>query len=118
MAVTSNRVIQLEFTGDVSAAQILSALENVASPGQIQIITLTIGDNEIEAPSVEDVSVRALTIIPPAGNTSDIVLKGAALDAGILLHLTDPTSIALGSTFDSLFLEAEDEIEGVRLIWS
>jgi hypothetical protein len=120
MSTTSSRTIQIEFSGDADLNLIQSALDNEDSPGMSVIQTLTIGDNTITAPVVSGIVVSALTIIPPAANTSLITLKGVAGDTGIGLHLTDPSSIALDivTPFTSLVLSAAAEIVGVRLIWS
>lgn len=118
MSITSSRTIQIQFSGDITAGVIQSALDNTVSPGEPIIQTLALGNNTITAPVVSGIVVTALTIIPPAGNTSLITLKGVAGDAGIALHKTDPTSIALDTTFLSLVLSAAAQIIGVRLIWS
>jgi len=118
MSVTSSRTIQIEFSGDVDAEIIQSALDNAFSFGQIDTINLASGANTITGPGVSFL-VTGLTIIPPAGNTSLITLKGVAGDTGVNLHKTDPTSIALDNTpFVSLVLNAAAAIVGVRLIWS
>ncbi len=118
MSVTSNRNVQVEFSGDQSYSLIQSALENTVSPAETIIQTLASGANTITAPVVSGLVVTGLTIIPPAGNTHLITLKGITGDTGVPLHLTDPTSLALDSTFVSLVLNAASSIVGVRLIWS
>ncbi len=118
MSITSNRTIQIQFSGDVTTEVILSALDNIISPGQIDIVSLILGNNTISDPVVSGFTATGLTIIPPSGNTSLITLKGVAGDTGIPLHLTDPTSLALDPTFISLVLNAAAVIVGVRLIWN
>lgn len=118
MSITSNRSLQVEFSGDVALSLIQSALENAVSPAQSNIISLISGNNTIIAPVVSGLIPTALTIIPPAGNTTLITLKGASGDTGVKLHPTDPTSIGLDSTFVSLVLNAASGIVGVRLVWS
>jgi len=118
MSVTSNRSVHVEFSGDESLEVIQSALENVVSPGMSVIQTLAIGANTITAPVISGVIISSLTIIPPAGNTSLMTLKGVTGDTGVKLHNTDPTSIGLDSTFLSLVITAAAEIVGIRLIWS
>lgn len=118
MSITSSRTLQIQFSGDITTEVIQSALENIVSPGEMLIQTLAIGANMITAPVVSGLVVTGLTIIPPAGNTHLITLKGVAGDTGIPLHLTDPTSIALNTTFVSLVLNAAASIVGVRLIWT
>jgi hypothetical protein len=118
MSVTSGRVIQVWFSGDIESGIVQSALDNNASPGEIDIVKLNPGANTITAPSVTNLIPTALTIIPPAANTSLLTLKGVSGDTGIPLHLTDPTSIALDVTFTSLVLLAATTTSGVRLIWS
>jgi len=118
MAVTSSRTLLIQFSGDISQQLIQSALDNDASPGQTSIASLASGANTITAPVVSGLVVTGLTIIPPAGNTSLMTLKGVTGDVGIPLHLTDPTSIALASTFASLVINAAAAIVGVRFIWT
>lgn len=118
MAVTSNRSIQVQFTGDVNLQQQFSALENAVSSGQSDIISLTAGVNIIIPPTVSGIVNTGVMIVPPAGNTILITLKGAGGDTGIPLHLTGPSSIALDPTFASLVLAVASDVAGVRLTWS
>lgn len=118
MSITSSRNVQIEFSGDASLQIIQSALDNERSAAETVIVSLVLGANTISPPLVSGLLVTALTIIPPSGNTSLITLKGVTGDTGIPLHLTDPTTIALDTTFISLVLNAAAAITGVRLIWS
>lgn len=118
MAVTSSRTVQIDYSGDFTASFIQSALANAASPAMEVIQTLAIGNNTITAPVVSGVTVKGLTIIPPSGNASLIILKGVNGDTGVKIHDTDPTSIGLDEDFVSLVLNAEAQIVGVRLIWT
>lgn len=118
MAITSSRNVQVQFSGDRTTGIIQSALDNASSPGEMLPIRLLLGNNTITAPVVTGIIVTALTIIPPAGNTSLITLKGVNGDTGIALHKTDPSTIALDTTFVSLVLNAAAQIDGVILIWS
>lgn len=118
MSITSSRTIQLQFSGDVTASVIQSALDNIASPEEAVIITLASGANTINPPAVGGIVVTGLMIIPPAGNINLITLKGVSGDTGIPLHLTDPVSLSLDTTFTSLVINAAATIVGVRLIWS
>ena len=118
MSVTSSRTIQVQFSGDNSEQIIQSALDNIVSPGMNVVQSLVMGANTITAPVVSGLVVTGLMIIPPSGNTSLMTLKGVTGDTGIPLHLTDPTSLALDTTFVSLVINAAAAIIGVRLIWS
>jgi len=118
MSTTAIRSVQLQFSGDINQNLPQSALDNLVSPGQSDLITLASGNNTLTPPSVTGVVTTALTIFPPAGNTVLITLKGVNADSGIPLHKTDPTVIALDSTFVSLVLNAAAAIAGVRIIWS
>lgn len=118
MSVTSSRTLQIQFSGDITEQVIQSALDNNASPGMSVLQTLALGANTITAPVVSGFLATGLTIIPPAGNLIQMTLKGLTGDTGIPLHLTDPTSLSLGTTFVSLVLNAAASIVGVRLIWS
>lgn len=118
MSITSSRTIQIQFSGDISLELIQSALENSTSLGMETVQSLILGANIITAPIVSGLTFSALTIIPPAGNTSLMTLKGVTGDTGIPLHLTDPVSLSLDATFVSLVLTASAAIVGVRLIWT
>lgn len=119
MAVTASRVITIEFTGDVKAANSFQAANNVLSPGQVEIKTLSVGNNTITPPNITSVSTpKCCTIIPPSANAIDITLKGVAGDTGIVLHNTDPTSIALDSPSTTFVLSVGTQVDGVRLVWT
>jgi hypothetical protein len=117
MSTASARVGTITFTGDVTATQTNAALQNPASPGVSQLISLAVGANTITAPAGGATPV-AVTIVPPAGNVQPITLKGVTGDIGILLHPTDPSTIALGAGVVSFVLNAGGAVAGLRLIWS
>lgn len=117
MAVTSTRRIIIELTGDIEASNSFAAASNSASPGKVDVVTLAIGANTITPPS-GGTTPKSVTIIPPAANTATITLKGISGDTGVVLHLTDPTSIGLNSATTTFVLTASAEIVGVRLVWS
>lgn len=110
--ITSSRTIQIQLSGDVTLSMIESALDNVNSIGQLVSQTLIAGNNTIAAPIVSGLTISALTIIPPSDNTILMTM------AGIPLHLTDPTSIALDTTFVNLIINVVSTVIGVRFIWS
>lgn len=118
MSTTASRNLQVQFSGDLTLNVIQSALDNIVSPGQVDIVELSQGANVIIPPSVVGIVTTGLTIIPPAGNVSLMTLKGVTGDTGIPLHKTDPTVIALDVSFAGCFILAATTIEGVRLIWS
>jgi hypothetical protein len=117
MAVTANRNQTITYTGDVTGSEVISAAQNAASPGSVTLHTLSAGANTITAPTGGSTPVCA-TILPPAGNTQTITLKGVTGDTGIGLHPTDPTSIALSSTVSTFCLTAGGTITGLRIYWS
>lgn len=118
MSITSSRNVQVQFSGDITASIIQSALDNAVSPGEFDVVSLAIGANTITAPVVSGIVVTGVMIIPPAGNVNLITLKGVTGDTGIPLHFTDPTSLALDTSFASLVLTVTVAVVGVRLIWS
>lgn len=117
MSVTATRSTTITYTGDVQATNTFSAASNAASPGQIQTIQLASGNNTITPPT-SGATAKSVTIIPPTGNATAILLKGVAGDTGVSLHLTDPTTIALGSSSATFVLNAAAQIDGVRLVWT
>jgi hypothetical protein len=118
MSITASRTVQIQYSGDMSSQIINSALDNTTAFGETDTDTLTIGANTITAPVVSGLTISGLTIIPPPGNVNLIILKGVTGDTGVPLHKTDPTSIALDSTFVSLVLTVTVAVVGVRLIWT
>lgn len=117
MAVSATRTIAIVFSGDVDGDQSIAAATNTASPGQIQIVTLSSGANTITVPT-GGTTPTACTIMKPAGNTTSITLKGVTGDTGIALHLTDPDTISIASSVTSFVLTAGASLTGVRLVWS
>ena len=117
MSTASARTQTITFTGDVTATQTNAALQNPASPGVSHLINLAIGSNTITVPT-GGATATAVTIVPPAGNVQAITLKGVGADTGILLHPTDPTTIALGASVAAFVLNAAGVVTGLRLIWS
>ena len=117
MAVTSNRVATITYTGDVTGTESLPAASNTVSPGSVTIHTLASGANTITAPTGGTIA-SAATILPPVGNTQTITLKGVTGDTGVALHLTDPTTVALAATVTTFVLTAGGTITGLRIYWS
>lgn len=117
MAVAAARTTTITFTGDVTATETISAASNAASPGSVTLHTLASGANTITAPTGGSTPVAA-TIVPPAGNTQTLTLKGVTGDTGVGLHLTDPSTIALAAATTTFVLTAGGTITGLRIHWS
>lgn len=117
MAVTAKRSISTVYSGDVVGTQAVAAADNTVSPGVVELKTLALGANTITAPT-GGATAKAVTIVPPAGNLVQLTLKGVTGDTGVLLHLTDPTSIALAPAQTTFVLNAGAICTGVRLIWA
>lgn len=114
MSITSQRSVIVQWTGDIEYAQQFDAASVSTGSGQNQLVNLASGNNSITIPA----NAVAVTIIPPAANTTAIAAKAINADSnGLLLHLTDPTTIGLGSGA-TLVLNAAASLSGVRLIWS
>ena len=116
MATSAVFAATLTFTGDIQQTQPIAAAVNAASPATESLVNLASGANTLTAP-VSAVATR-LTIIPPAGNTILMTLKGVTGDTGVPLHKTDPTTLGIDATLVTLCLTAASAIAGVRLIWS
>jgi hypothetical protein len=83
----------------------------------MEIKILASGANTITPPAGS--TPVSVTIVPPAGNVITITLKGVTGDTGILLHPTDPTTIALGSPTATFVLTAGSLFaSGVRFYWT
>jgi hypothetical protein len=112
MSVTSARSIIIENTGDVEYSQTFEAAANASASGQNQIVALSTGNNAVSIPT----SAVAVTIIMPDANTVQVTLKGVNGDTGIPLHLTQPSSLSIGSGA-AIVLSAASAVN-VRLIWT
>lgn len=117
MAATAKRKITLTYFGDVVGEEVINAADNNASPAQIQIVTLAIGDNVITAPT-GGATAKACTVMKPSANVVAIKIKGNAADVGVRLHNTDPDVISIDPTTATLILNAAAQVVGVRLFWS
>lgn len=117
MSITATRTITLVYTGAVAGTQTIAAASNAASPGQIQIVTLSSGANTITVPAGGS-TPTGVVILPPTGNVQTLTLKGVTGDTGIALHLTDPTSLALASSVTSFVITAGGTVTGLLLYWS
>lgn len=118
MAVAANRSTTITLTGDVTATQTVDAAENAAASGAVTVQALSSGFNSVSVPASTGVTVTSVTIVPPAGNTTAITLKGVTGDTGLRLHDTDPTTIALHSSLTAIGLTAGAAIQGVRFFWT
>lgn len=118
MSTACTRVTTLTYTGDLTATQTIEALQNPASPGVIELRNLAVGANTITVPMATGATSVAVTIVPPPGNTNQILLKALPGDTGIALHVTAPITLALAPTVISFVLEVTTAIHGMRFFWS
>lgn len=118
MAVTSNRSIQIIFSGSVKYSQEFAAASNATSVGVSELYSLTTGANIITVPEPSGFLVSGVTIIPPAGNTATLTLKGVSGDTGVGIHPTDPTSIGIATGTTSFVLSASAGVAGLRIVFT
>lgn len=111
MITSNSRVINI-FTGDFNLQSVSSALENTNSPGSVQDLSLSTGNNTVTPPS----NSTSCTILFPTGNVILVTLKGVNGDTGIVLHPTDPTRIGLNST--TAFVLSAASAVSIKIIWS
>lgn len=116
MAVTATRTTTIVYTGDVVGTQTLTAGSNTASPGVITCEDLGSGFTAVAIPT--GFTPVSVTIVPPAGNSTSITLKGVTGDTGIRLHDTDPTTIAIHSSVTTIGLTTGGAISNVRFYWT
>src|SRR6267142_849838 len=105
MSVSAARSTTITYSGDVSGTETVSAATNAASPGSVEIKTLSSGANTITVPT-GGTTPTACTILPPTGNTTSLTLKGVTGDTGVRLHNTDPSTISLDSSTATFVLTA------------
>lgn len=116
MATTTTAVVTLTSTGDDPATRVFSAAANQASPVNDQLVNLANGVNTFTVPTAG--TITRVTIIPPAGNTTSMVLKGLSGDTGVSLHRTDWTSIGLDNGVAQIVITTGGIINNVRILWS
>jgi hypothetical protein len=117
MAVNATRVTTIVYTGDTVGTETISAASNAASPGSVEIKTLSSGFNTITLPT-GGTTVNACTIVPPTGNTVTLTLKGLTGDTGVPLHLTDPSTITFAVATTTFGLTTGAALTGIRLYWT
>lgn len=117
MPTSSARTQTITFTGDTTATQTNAAANNANSPGQNELRNLAAGANTITVPTGGATAVSC-TIVPPAGNTAALTLKGIPGDTGVSLHLTDPCTLSLGASVATFVVNASAPVIGIRFIWS
>jgi hypothetical protein len=118
MAVQATRSTVITFTGDVDGTETIDAAANTASPGAITIQSLASGFNSVSVPTSTGVTVVAVTIVPPSGNATSIIVKGITGDTGVRVHNTDPTTLSLDSSVTAIGLTVGATIQGVRFYWT
>jgi len=112
---TADRQVNIQITGSgLNENNSFVAAQNTSSPAQILNMNLINGNNTISTPT----GAVSVTIVPPAGNTVSIILKGLSGDSGIRLNNTDPTSLALDPTTITFILTTNSIINGMFLIWT
>lgn len=117
MSILGTYNITPQLSGDVGFSDDFAPLvANPTSPGEIRIVDLLIGDNTITVPTGGATVAVAALIIPPVGNVDTLTLKGLAADAGISLHLTNPSIVSL-NVVASFVLTTLVAIPGVRIIF-
>src|SRR5579859_695781 len=120
MATSSIRQTVMTFQGDINQNVTLVASTNTNSQGANYLSSLVVGNNTIIPPTASSVMpIFSVTIIPPATNTTLLILKGVNGDTGIPIHKTNPTTIALDTTFTNFVINNSggSTITGVRFIW-
>lgn len=120
MSITARVRQYITFSGDVDNEYIFDTGTLPNSPGVVEMRQLTIGDNVFTLPdAINDVVVHGVALIPPNGNTVEILLKGDETDTlGIPLSLQQATVIQFGAVLPiDIVLEVDDEVNGFRLIW-
>jgi hypothetical protein len=118
VSITAVVTNYIQFSGDQESEAIYGSGNLANSPAVQQLANLVDGNNTITVPSVEDFVVHGVAIVPPAGNTNQLTLKGASGDTGVLLSATDVSMLQFGDTVPTeIILFIEGIIDGLRLVW-
>ena len=116
MASTATVQGTITITGDLAAQALqFAGAANAASPVKEDFLNLSMGNTTLTAPTAA--TPTYLILVPPAGNTALMTLRGIAGDTGVALHKTNPTFIALDSTFVSCVINAGATVTGLRVLW-
>ena len=118
MAVKSVRTQTIVFSGDVVGTEISTAATNTNAGGVVELKTITGAAFQAFTVPTFGAVPPSCTIIPPAGNTASLTLKGVTGDTGFALHLTDPSVVSLASTTTTFGITTGATVTGLRLIWS
>jgi hypothetical protein len=103
MAVTAALTLTGTITGLPGGSETVSlTLNNSAASGQTQFVTLASGFQTVSVPA----GAVWCIVVPPAGNTTSITLKGITGDTGVVLHPSQPSIIALGSSQTTIGITA------------
>lgn len=118
MSITADVTIYVKFSGDDNHEYIFDSGALPNSPADVDLITLAIGDNVVTVPLVTGFTAHGVVIIPPDGNTEEILLKGNIADTGLALSASRVTVIPFGAVPAVDFaLTVSVAVSGVRLIW-
>lgn len=108
----------IEFSGDQEAGLVYNSGALANSPCLQQLTDLPVGETEVLVPAFSDLIVHGVAIVPPSGNVTSPVIKGAAGDLGIAINASRATVIQFGEVVPgSLTFEVDVEILGLRLVW-
>ncbi len=120
MSVASTRIVTIAQVGDgLNNSLVFPAASNALAAGAIDIFTLS-GSTVIAFPTGGS-QTQGATIIPPSGNTNTITVKGTTADVGIVIHKTDPTSLAFDTTTTtqtSIVITVNATTTGLRIVWT
>ena len=112
MAITSNLGITVDIAGDVTFLQRFDCAAHVGSPGEISLVALSTSPVTLSNASN---SALGILILPPAGNTVAITLKGVTGDTGFALSKTNPTFLSIPATTPFVLVAASPVV--IRVIW-
>lgn len=105
MSITAVTTTKVTYSGDeaTDGTGLSSSNTNSNAPGAGAFRqVLVLGTNPITLPT--GFTINGVDIIPPAGNTTSITLKGVAGDTGVPLHLTATSRVGLASGTTTLNL--------------
>ena len=113
---TSSTVLTTTFTLESAATALAATLNNGNSPCYLEAgVALVAGANTITPPT----KAGGVLIIPPAGNTIAITLKGVTGDTGIVLAKIAPTLLTFDTTPPANFCltVGVGGITGMKYLW-
>jgi hypothetical protein len=104
--IVSYYEINFAYSGKVTFNGTYGGQPHGDSPGDIDLIQLQPGSNQINTPVlVANNPIAAMIIVPSTGMLGAMMMKGLAGDTGLPLSVINPSLLAVTSNFSTFYIE-------------